>query len=704
MQTVRISILPPKKAAAGATVVLERLDAATGRFVALPGATAVLAADLSIKPALPDPTQPAVDLTPERVAELAALAPVPPEVGLYLHHLLLGGKLASAWADARRTPMRLLLRVGQDPRLQALPWERAHDVAGDYLALAAASPLVRWAEPAAGLPERVDDWPMRVLIVHATRPGGSAGAAARVAATDEMLALEQMFANLPMRHNVEYDVLEHPSRQKLLEECRKVRPHVLHVIAHAQAAGNGGELLLWQPGAAGQPGVDDTWRAADIRLQMQDIAPRLVFLNACESGSGGASGVGNALPLASLTQAFLQAGSAATLGMQGEVAGDLACAYAVAFYAALARDQGADVDAAAQQARLAMAGHRTGASVTTDADWAFPVLTRCVPHDAVLPRAPGSLRAPAADRFVARLPQRREAHAALRCHAQAVPAGDSEHLVVVVGEAASGKSYLAEWAAQACRRAGMGVAAISFNPQDKVDWLDALRWLRDGTRRQAGSGPLRLAPVADWPLSPAAFGLFNWALNQRLEGLPTFDAPAAAHAAAGLADEGRALSASLQPSETLIEDTFTAFRDALVECSRPPGLLLKLDQLDGIDAQSFASGLTEFLIKPVAAGRLSGVRMLLVLEKAHWAQLAPRLPQRPRVIDVPFFQQGDFERVARQYCHQWSPTLYGMPSVRGFLNTLAFGTAPEPARWGSDVLVKLATVLSLLARQQEAVT
>ncbi len=701
--TVRISVEPAKAQQAGARVVLEMLDQASGRFVAIKGANAVLPASLDIKPPLDDPEQPGQPLTAERVAELAQQSPVAPAVGQYLQRLLLGGRLGAAWAALRQQPMQLQLRLGADARLHALPWERLFDERGDYLALTAGSPLARWMDPPAPLaPARADDWPIRMLIVHGAAPGHAAGGAARVAADEEMQALERLLGSRELRQDVEYDVLEHPSRQQIVEACRTVRPHVLHVIAHAQAAGAGAELLLWQPpqpaqpGQAAQPAVDDPWRAADLRLQLQGIAPRLVFLNACRS-SIGAQAAAAPLPLASLTQAFLQAGSAAALGMQGEVAGDLAQEFAETFYRRLIEDEGADIDAAVLAARLAMAGKRLGASVTDDADWAFPVLTRCVAADAVLPRAPQRLVAPAVDRFVSRLPQRREAHEAVRCCATSA-IGLSDHLAVIVGGPGSGKSYLARWAAQACQRAGMRVADVRFSPQDKVDWLDALRWVRDGQRRVGGAPTV---PAADWPLKPAAFRLFNWALNRRLEGMPTFDPPA--DDGAPIADLGCALSAAKRQPEELEGDTFAAFHDALgkagVDAGPGASLLIKLDDLAGIDHRSLVGPLTELLIKPVATGRLPLVRLLLVMEHEQWAELQPRLPLRPRVVTVPYFQQGDFERVARQLCHQWSARLYAMQEVRDSL-PLALPARQEPSEWGIDVLNFLSALLPLVARRQ----
>ena len=696
MRTARISVEAAKKSPVEATIALELLDEASGKFV--PKVRAALPVGLSVRPSIDDPRHAGVALSAQRVSELCATSPVPVEVGLFLHRLMFGGKLAADWSTVRRGPVRLLLRLGANPALQSLPWERTHDDQGDYLALTVGSPLARWVEPSASLRDlRVDDWPIRMLIVNGAAPGVGAGAGLRVAADDEMIALERILSSTALRHDVEYDVLEHPTRQQIVDACRMIRPHVLHVIAHAQDTGAGGELLLWQPPAGGQPAFDDPWRAADLRLHLQTLAPRLVFINACRSSAGAPSA--GPVALASLTQAFLQAGSAATIGMQGEVAGDLAQAFAEAFYTSLFTTPG-DIDTAVLEARVSMAGKRPGASVADDADWAFPVLTRCVPHDQVVPRTPQRLAAPLADRFVSRLQERREAHEAIRCAASTTP-GISQNLAVIVGRRGSGKSYLGEWTAQACRRAGMGVADVTFNRQDKVDWLDALRWMRDGQRRTPGVTPMPLAPTPGHPLGPVPFRHFNWALNRWLEGLPTLDPPPADDAP--IPDRGQERREKPSPPETFVEDTFAAFQDALAAAAPQGGLLFKLDQLDGIEDKISLPLLAKNLVQPVAAGQLKNVRLLLVVEQETWAAIEPHLFVRPRVVTVPYFKRGDFDRVARQYCHQWPGELYAMQRVRNSL-VLAFQGEEEPVEWGSDILQWLSALLQVFSTRKGAVT
>jgi CHAT domain len=696
MPAIRIRIDRPSKAGSGPVATLHEYDDVGRRWQSVPGARTVWPAGLAPPDAPADPDNIEHKLTAPRVTELAQRSPVPPAVGDFLFALLARGKLGAAW-NARRSngPLRLQLQIDNDPALaavRALPWERMRDDGGRFIALIRDAPFVRWTEPE-GAALRAD-WPVRVLVVNAIRPGNAPGGAQRTDADRELLAIERLLASDAMRHDVEYDMLEHPSREALVEACRAGRPHVLHVVAHADSTPNGGRLLLWQPPGAGQPERDEPWPAADIRTQLQGIAPRLVFLNACGSAAPAA---GSTAPLATLAQAFHQAGTVATIGMQGDVRGDLASRFAEAFYEAYLGGSAVDIDLAMQSARIAMAG--AGGNEEEDADWAFAVLTRCVGEGEVLPYPPAPWAGGQADRFVARLPQRRETHEAVRCGD--VPAlRVSKHLAIISGASKSGKTWLADWAMQACRRNGMDVAVVSFNGADKVDWLDALRWIRDGSRPERGGAAGRQVPAAGWPLRPEHFRSFNWMLNRRLAGRATFDAPPDGGLA--VADEGRALAAAGDRPETLVEDTFTAFRDALLHATAARDLVLMLDQVEGIDEASFNGPLMDGLLRPIALGSLPRVRMLLVMQQAHWeaARLEfERMASRPHVVHLPYFKRGDYERIARQLCLQMSGRLYEGIRDTGIMRSALPGF-DEPREWNAEILASLRTILKAIADGQ----
>ena len=698
MRTLRISVSVAKKAGAGFDIALALAEAAAdgtiGAFVAVKGAVASIPADLSLETTIADPDDATKPLSAERAIALMASTPVPAEVGRFVYALLARGAVRKAWQALRLAgPLRTVIDIGSDKTLATLhrlPWERALDEHDDFLALQAGLPWLRWVA-STGVPAE-QDWPVRILIAQCAEPEAAAGGVAtgmQIAADAELRELERLFSSPEMRYDVEYDVLEHPSPAEIVAACAEVRPHVLHFIGHGQGQGSAERhaLSLWRAADASQgreAGYVD-WKLADIRVQLKDRAPRLAFLNACRSSAGAAEPA----PVANVSQAFFRAGAVATLGMQGEVAGDLAQVFAVEFYRALIGQGGLAIDAAVLSARLAMAGHRDSPSVMDDADWAYPVLALGVLPHQVLPRMPRQQESAMAERFVARLSQRRQAHAAIRCCAKTT-APWSQHMMVVVGEGKSGKSHLAHWSAQACKRAGMTVVQVKFAGQEKLDWLDALRLMRDGRRRRAGEAP---SMHATWPLAPAAFRDFSWGLNRRQQGLSTFEpAPAGV-----VGDAGLGLSACPDLPETFMADTLVSFCDALAESAPAGGLLLELDQLEGLERGAFKSTLLPGLCKPIAEGRIHGVRLMLVLSQAQYDDCRNELDLlRVPIVQVPYFRSADFVRVSRQLCHQFSITLYDEPVVPLLLERLLSNHGSAQG-WGADVLEAVNAALSLLA-------
>ena len=702
MRSIRISLSAPKKAGQGFDVALAVADdvaaGMVGTFTAVKGAAATIATDLSLATPIADPERPGQPLTAERVLELMSRKEVPPEVGRYVYALLARGTLRAKWQALREQgDARTVIAIAGDKALallHRLPWERMQDDDDDFLALQAGLPLLRWHEAASAPPAQ--DWPVRVLIANCAEPDAGQGAgngSMQIAADAELRALERLFSSSELRYDVEYDVLEHPTPAQIVDACGEVRPHVLHFIGHGQGQGppERHALSLWQPGSAAENReasyVD--WKLADIRVQLRDRAPRLAFLNACRSSAGATEPA----TVANVSQAFLRAGTVATVGMQGDIAGDLAKVFAEAFYRALLGGGGGgaagiDIDAAVAQARLVMARSRADASVMDDADWAFPVLTlRVLPHE-VLPRSPKQRESALAERFVARLSQRRQAHAAIRCCAKAQPEW-SQHMVVIQGDKRSGKSHLANWAAQACKRAGMTVLLRRFAGQEKVDWLDALRWIRDDGRRLSGGAAAPPLPVT-WPLSVEAFRDFNWGLNRRQQGLTTFEPVPAGP----VRDAGLGLSECPELPESFAQDTLPAFCDALAAAAPPAGLVLVLDQLEGLESTALQAVLMSGLFKPIADGHVPGVRLMLVMDDKQYGDCRGALDaMRAPVVPVPLFRRADFDRVARQLCYQFSDTLYEEPWVPPMLVSL-LKSLGSPQGWGADVLEGIGAVLS----------
>lgn len=713
MRTLRISIAAPRKAGEDFSVSLWSCDNdPPDVFVQIKGATATIPAKLAPDEPVDDPEQPGNPLTAARVVALhaggAGGAPVPTAVGKYLRALLSRGKLRGIWDDLRdEGPCRTLIDIAPDKppdkamhALHLLPWERIERPGHEFLFLEAGSPISRGIEATNMQPPT--DWPLRVLIVNCAEPDKAGAAGGSIGAGEEVSALERLFGQREFRYNVEFDVLENPTPAEIVAAWQNIQPHILHFIGHGVGGADADQhaLLLYQPET--KPGAKDykfvRWRLNDIRTQLKSrdelLAPRLAFLNACRTS--GRDAEAEPAPVATISEAFLRAGSIATIGMQGDIAGDLAAVFAREFYAALIGPGDRPIDSAVQTARLAMSGSRAAPDVLTDPDWSYPVLAlRALPHQ-VLPRSPDVVGELLAERFVARVAQRRRVHEAIRCvkaPASAKP-GVSPQMVVIVGDPRSGKSHLSSWSAQACQRAGLTVARVRFDKDEPVDWLDALRWIRDGQRRMPGTPPKR---AAEGKLPPSAFREFNWGLNHRQKGLTHFE-PCAGEGE--VPDLGIGLAEQSDLPETFFEDTTAQFRDALARCADRNGLVLVLDQLEGLEPNTLTKWLPNGLLRPIASGSVKGVRLILVLSREQYDACRgelERLTRVPEVVRLEYFLRADFQRAARHLCRQWSAKIYEQSWLPPMLQSLLEQHDRKDV-WGVELLESVDIVCKQFSR------
>ena len=238
----------------------------------------------------------------------------------------------------------------------------------------------------------------------------------------------------------------------------------------------------------------------------------------------------------------------------------------------------------------------------------------------------------------------------------------------------------------------MTVLPVNFRGPEKLDWLDALRLIRDKERRRVGEAPTM---HATWPLAAAAFRDFNWGLNRRQQGLSTFEpAPAGV-----VGDMGLGLSVCPDLPETFMLDTLVSFCDALATAAPAAGLLLELDQLEGLEGGAFKSTLLPGLCKPIAEGRVHGVRLMLVLSQAQYDDCRNELDAlRVPLVQVPYFRSTDFARVSRQFCHQVSSTAYDQAWVPVMLEGLLKLKVPAQG-WGADLLEVIGEMLTSYFRK-----
>mgnify|MGYP006197068959 CR=1 FL=1 len=289
------------------------------------------------------------------------------EIGGRLFRLLFTGEIGRLYHASRaKLPegegLRLVLKL--DPRNQRLaevagwPWELLFDRdGGRFLALDPRTPVVRSLDvrqPVAAAPRGGE---LRILAAAAAPRG-----LAPLGLEREVATLTEAWQGVP---GVTVDVLRGASRQtlreKLLEGLDRGRPHhVLHFIGHGDVDPAAGEGVLVFETAEGRPElVPGVALAAELNRFSR---LRLVFLNACSSGS---LPDGNAF--AGVAAALVQGGLPAVVAMRRPIPDRAGLELTRVFYQRLAR--GETVDAALTEGRLALDRLRTA-----DSAWATPLL------------------------------------------------------------------------------------------------------------------------------------------------------------------------------------------------------------------------------------------------------------------------------------------------------------------------------------------
>jgi hypothetical protein len=674
MSTVVIQITESKKNAGYAVELLT--DDTGDRTALVSSASANIPRSLSLEKALnlpdgnPITAKRACDLYRTTTSESNAFE----YIGEFLYRLIARGEVGKEWKrlrDEAGKTARTILDIA--PALQELPWELMRDPA-DGASLFLEPAVISRGEPrqigdpnpfvhvdSRRYPFPLDDWPLRVLVVFGADPGfaegadsdGSADSDDSIGANAELSALETLFAS--HRFEVEFEVLENPSREAIVAACQGIVPHILHFIGHGVAGAKADDhrLLIYRKDTY------EAWRLQDLRNDLRNIPLRFAFLNACRTGESAAKG-SEVVPIASMSDAFLRLGALGVLGMQGDIPGDLAKTFSRAFYEKILAKY--PVDQAVREARWQIS--RIRENVTKRAEWSYPVLRTRVHPSLVLPQRPDCDFRPAmVERFVARVPQRRVVREVIRRGGEALDPSEelSKNLVVIVGQQDAGKSHLAKWCDQICVRAGLRTAYLEFG-NEQVDMLGALRWIRDG--RDPTGAPVPLRPIPGAPLPSGAFNQFNWQLNYNLKGVS--DVPPLPADGQDIFDDGVPMAqaqAEANLPETFIEDTLQQYCLALEEAAKPNGLVLILDRVERLEGTALTQWLPSGLFQPIAAGNIKDVHIILVARKTTYEERMGSLKigkVTPTVVDVGYFQAEEFKRVARHLCLQWSRETYEM--------------------------------------------
>ena len=545
--------------------------------------------------------------------------------GGFLFELLstaLGEEGLAVWRREWRTGTALDV----EPRsLRRLPWELLREDLGAFF-LDAQAPVARWTRipqaPAVSLEPLT--WPLRVLVIWAWDPHDRT-----IQGEREVEAIRD--ATCRLRHWYDVELLRQPTKAELRERYDAFRPQIFHFIGHGASGPQGGLLELWNGGGS------QDWRVAEIYQFLRTAPPRLAFLNACRTSSSGQAGAEEGSW--DVASALLKAGTAAVLGMQGDIQGDSAAVFAKCFYAELVK--GTPVDRAVAESRMKLMAE----SSLRHRDWALPCLELAVPPEQVFPmEAPAGksleLLDAAAFReinaFVDRSQERRKLREGLE-RRNGRPAPD---VLLISGERQIGKTWVIKCCLQGCAARGhrlvyVDLARTAAPPYSVVDVLRLIRG-----PREPGSELLR-------PHLYPYFWRFNEELNHLLCGK---EPPEPAAVQREVVDEMAPFEAN-QAHPKLLRRIFQSFLPALRSAAGDQPLVVALDHLSdgegGVMQDDLRRYLFPSLILPVANHQYEPVRLILALRELVFD---PGLPQG-LVLSLPLEEIPvcDFEPLAREY-------------------------------------------------------
>jgi hypothetical protein len=274
---------------------------------------------------------------------------------------------ARARAADEGEPIQLRLRVST-PRLAALPWEFAFDVAdGDFMCLSGL--LVRDPEVSTRPRALAMTAPLRVLGMIA-QPAGQQ----ELDVATEKRRLERALATLTGTGQVDLRWVDGQTWPKLQEAMAGAEWHVLHFIGHGSFDQQHEEGVLALADEDGRV----SWRGAQRfgQLVRDHRSLRLVVLNSCQSGASSPADVHS-----SIAATAIRRGVAAAVAMQYDISDGAAIRFSSRFYESIAQNE--PVDQSVRLARWAIKDANDDSL-----EWAIPVLYMRTAQGDVLDRPP----------------------------------------------------------------------------------------------------------------------------------------------------------------------------------------------------------------------------------------------------------------------------------------------------------------------------
>jgi hypothetical protein len=232
----------------------------------------------------------------------------------------------------------------------SLPWELMRRRDQQPLVVSVQTPVVRAFDTPKPIILQALKGNLRILAI-ISNPTGTAA----LNLEEEKKRIGKIWATLD---NVEVDFVR-PVEEEILNHLAQHDYHVIHYMGHGDFDSGAGGLLMMEhnDGSAHLIG-GDTFAA-----WLQDDPVRLVFLNACNTGTTGQQ---NGLhPFAGVASALIRNGLPAVVAMQFPISDGAAIIFAETFYQRIA--QGFPVDAAVGDGRKRLLS-------SPGAEWATPVL------------------------------------------------------------------------------------------------------------------------------------------------------------------------------------------------------------------------------------------------------------------------------------------------------------------------------------------
>lgn len=424
------------------------------------------------------------------------------QIGQRLFQIMAPGALAERFNPAAGS-VQVVLDIAS-ASLHTLPWELLQQ--DEKPIFNETSRTFLRGRPQAGLALPAFSWPLRILIVVGSEPGDE-----DVLAEQEVLGI--ICALMPIEAQVDMRILKQPTVQEIVDQFKDspdaFHPHILHFIGHGAAEDDESFLVLHDNN---EPETPKNWFANDIRgAFVAPWKPRFVFVNACRSNT-------NESGLWSVTEAFLDIGAAAVLGIHTDITGEHAVHFSVSFYQALAA--GKSLELAVAAGRGALWNQLENASKRRE--WAAPCLeVRALPQEILhLDTTPAQnlwQQVRRENEFKEKLPSLVDRHQE-RWQVWRRLRSKNDNVIVVTGKKQIGKTDFTVQVLARCALSEMQVRYVDLINEERVDALTVLRRICEG-QAKAGSRDLIKKPLPQAAFDPfreKVRELFNSDLNHEL--------------------------------------------------------------------------------------------------------------------------------------------------------------------------------------------